>query len=91
MSADREWSNGDTIEILFDIPFEKVVMDNGVAERVCFKYGALTMARDLRFDKNSGRAVKSLNGAQYNLIDTDTTDECFCAEHRRYPHRILKF
>ena len=75
-SADREWSNGDTIEILFDIPFEKVVMDNGVAERVCFKYGALTTARDLRFDKNSGRAVKSLNGAHYNLMNTDTTDEC---------------
>ena len=61
-SADREWNNGDTVEIVFGARLEKLEISNGLSgddeiRHIAFKIGALVLARDSRFDSTTGEKV----------------------------------
>ncbi len=61
-SADREWNNSDTVEIVFGARLEKLEISNGLSgddeiRHIAFKIGALVLARDSRFDSTTGEKV----------------------------------
>lgn len=60
--ADREWKNGDKVELVFGAKLKKLEISNGLSgsDEIChiaFKMGALVLARDLRFDSSTGEKI----------------------------------
>lgn len=73
LTLNRIWNNGDVLEIKFDFSLKNIVVKGTQTDpekkHISFKYGPLVLARDLRFDKNTGKPVKSAEMAEIKSID----------------------